>query len=151
MKKIFFVGLLLVATSIRFGQKVEIKDGIASVDGVAWLKWDRRVGSEISVSGINSTQEEIYIMYLDYSDPKKVTSSNPEGKVRWIELNFLTLKKKCEISTRGHDGIVKFLFENKVYVDNVLNAENVDIIVQKYGMRFSEARPGGNVNIYINE
>lgn len=108
-------------------------------------------GNEISISGINSTQEEIYVMYLDYSDPNKITKSNPEGKVRWIELNFLTLGKKCEIDSRMHGGLLKFLYENNVYTEGVLNSDSVNTLVQKYGMRFSEGRPGAKVNIYINE
>lgn len=151
MQKVLLLIFISLITAVSFGQKTKIKDNVAYLDGVAYLKWDKRGSSEISISGISSTEEEVYAMYLDYSDPAKVSKSNPEGKVRWIELNFLTLKKKCEIATRSQGGLVKFFYENNIYVNGILNAENVDKLVEKYGMRFSQNRPGGNVNIYINE
>jgi len=152
MKKILLFLCVSLLASTSFSQKTKIKDNVATVDGVAFLKWDLRHGSEISISGINSTSEEIFAMYMDYSDPAKVTSANPEGKVRWIELNFVTLQKKCEIDTRTQGGLVKFIFENNLYIDNVINAENVEKLVYKYGMRFSEGRPKGTtVNVFISE
>lgn len=152
MKHLLLFLFLATLTTTGFSQKVKIKDNIATVDAVPFLKWDKRSGAmEVSISSINSSEEEIYAMWLDYSDPKKITKSNPEGKVRWIEINFLTLNKKCEIDTRGHNGLVKFIYENSIYVDNILNMANVDKVISKYGMRFSDNRPGGNINIYINE
>lgn len=150
MKYIIVVIFLTTLYNSAFTQKIKIKDEVASVDGVPFLKWEKRGSLEISIFGINSTEEEIYAMWLDYTDPTKITKSNPEGKVRWIELNFLTLNKKCEIDTRGYKGLVKFIYDNKIYVDNVLNTENIDKVISKYGMRYSQNRPGGNVNIYIN-
>lgn len=132
-------------------QKVKIKDHVAYVDGISFLKWNKKTGyNEISVSGINSEKEEIYAMYLDYTDATKISKANPQGIVSYIELNFLTLGKKCEIDSRSQSGLVKFIYENKIYVNDVLNAENVDLVIQKYGMRFSENRPGGKVTIQIN-
>lgn len=146
-----FAVFLVTLSGTALSQKIKIKDNVATVDAVPFLKWDKRNMVEISIMGINSTEEEIYAMWLDYSDPTKITKSNPEGKVRWIELNFLTLNKKCEIDSRGQNGLVKFIYENKIYVDNALSAENVDKVIAKYGMRFTQNRPGGgNVNIYIN-
>lgn len=151
MKYIMFAVFLVTLSGTALSQKIKIKDNVATVDAVPFLKWDKRNMVEISIMGINSTEEEIYAMWLDYSDPTKITKSNPEGKVRWIELNFLTLNKKCEIDSRGQNGLVKFIYENKIYVDNALSAENVDKVIAKYGMRFTQNRPGGgNVNIYIN-
>lgn len=152
MKNILLFLFVSLIASASFSQKTKVKDNIATVDGVPFLNWDLRNGSEISISGINSTQEEIFAMYLDYLDPNKVTSANPQGRVSWIELNFVTLQKKCEIDSRGQGGLVKFIYENNLYVDNVLNAENVEKLVYKYGMRFSEGRPKGTtVNVFISE
>lgn len=150
MKKIFSLFLLCAIVSVGFAQKVKIKDGIASVDEQPTLKWEKGAAGEINISGINSTTQEIFATYLSYNDPGKITNSNPEGKVRYIELNFLTLGKKCEIDNRLQSALVKFLLENKVYVDSVFNAENAELVITKYGTRYTENRPA-NVHIYVHE
>lgn len=151
MKKSYLLLLLLLTSTISFAQKVKIKDDIAKVDGTEYLNYEKRtMGNEVSISGLQAGEEEISAMWLNYSDPNRISDSNPEGKVRWIEVNFLTLDMKCELSSRGNKGLVKLLYQSDIYVDGVLNAKNVDKFVRKYGMRFSENRPGNNVNIIIN-
>ena len=150
MKKLLFLLLLVASVNTSIAQKIKFKDDMCTVDGVDFLHWEKRsAGTEVSVWGMNADGEELFIMYLDYADPNKITKSNPEGKVRWIELNFLGLKQKCEIDSRGHKGLIKFIIANKIYVDGNLSAENVERLIQKYGMRFSEGKPN-NVNININ-
>ena len=151
MKKILFLFALFTITFSGFAQKVKIKDGIANVDGNAYVKWEKRMaGNEVAISGLNATEEEVSVMYESYKDPNEITQSNPEGKVRWVEFNFLTLDLKCEISSRGHKGLVKLLYLNKVFVDGALNVANAEKFVKKYGTKFSDNRPGNNVNIIIN-
>ena len=150
-KLLMVIGLLTFSIS-SFSQKVKIKDEIATVDGTPTLKvvTASAFDNTITISGLSSTQDEIFATYLDYEDPNKVSASNPEGKVRWIELNFLTSGVKCEISSQGKKGLVKFIVNNKLYVDGVLNEDNVNVVVQKYGMRFSENRPNAGVTVIIN-
>ncbi len=147
--------LLLVLTGLislnANSQKVKIDDNIAYIDGVEYLKYEKRnLGNEASIRSMTAEGEEIYVMYQDYVDPNMVSKSNPEGKVRWIEINFLTLDLKCEVSSRAHKGLLKLFLENELYTDGTLNAANVEKFVKKYGTKFSENRPGGNVNIIIN-
>ena len=152
MKNTVLLFMALIAVGNCFSQKIKIKEDIAYVDGTAFLKWDKRQGlNEISVSGLTSDKEEIYVMYLNYNDASKVTKSNPEGRVNYIELNFLTLGKKCEIDNRTQSALVRFILDNKIYVDGLLNTQNVDLVIQKYGMRYSENRPGGKVTIIVND
>jgi hypothetical protein len=149
MSKYVWMFILCFGSLAGHSQKIKFSDNVAYVDDVAFLKWDLRNGSEISISGLNAPKEEIFALYLDYVDPKQISKGNPEGKVRYIELNFLTLNLKCEIDTRMQKGLVKFIMDNNLYTEGSLNAENVQTTVQKYGMRFSENRPG-NVTIQIN-
>lgn len=147
--------LLLVLTGLiclnANSQKVKIDDNIAYVDGVEYLKYEKRnMANEASISSITAEGEEIYVMFLDYVDPNMISKSNPEGKVRWIEINFLTLDMKCEVSSRAHKGLIKLFVENELYTDGVLNTANAEKFVKKYGTKFSDNRPGGNVNIIIN-
>ncbi len=46
--------------------------------------------------------------------------------------------------------LVKFIILNKLYLDGVLNADNVDTLINKYGMRYTENRPNNGVTVIIN-
>jgi len=149
--KLAILVLALISVNVSIAQKVKIKDNIATVDGEAFLNWEKRaMGSEASISGVNSDEEEISAMYLDYIDNSKITSSNPEGKVRWIEIYFPTLDIKCEVTSRTHKGLAKMIYQSNLYVDGVLNPTNAERFVKKYGMKFSDNRPNKAVNININ-
>jgi hypothetical protein len=141
--------LLFITTA--FGQKVKIKDDIAIVDKTPYVKFTTiTFGSDYAIKHVNSSEDEISILYLDYTDPNKVASGNPDGKVRWIEVNFVTLGLKCEVDSRGRKGFAKLLFLSNIYIDDRLNEENVNKFVSKYGTRFSDNRPDGNTTIIIN-
>lgn len=143
--------LAILTTFSSISQKVKIDENIAYLDGKAWIKYEKKnMGNEASVMGLESQNEEIFILYQNYNDPNKISNANPEGKVRWLEINFLTLGIKCEVANDTHKAIVKLLAENKVYKDGVLNAENAALLVKKYGTRFSDNRPNGSINIIIN-
>ena len=143
------ISLFFIASA--FGQKVKIKDDVAIVDKTPFIKFTTiTFGSDYSIRNVNATEDDISILYLDYTDPNKVSSGNPDGKVRWIEVNFVTLGLKCEVDSRGRKGFAKLLFLSKIYVDNQLNVENVNKFVNKYGTKFSDNRPNGNTTIIIN-
>lgn len=151
MKKHILLIVLSLITITSFSQKIKFKNNIAFVNRTPYFKWEKQVmEKEISIFGIRMGEEDIFVTYQDYVDANKVTNSNTEGKVRWIEINFLTLNKKCEISSRGHKGIVKMLYANKIYVNGVLNTKNVTKMVMKYGLKISDNRREGNVKVIIN-
>ncbi len=142
MKKMCVVVFLMISATTLWGQKVKIKDGIAYVDGVEYIKWDYRfAGNEISVVELENENEVLFISYLDYSDPMKVSNSNPKGLVRWEELKFLSLGISCEVQSMGQKGLVKLLYENEVFQQGKLNEDNARKLVRKYGTRFSDQRP----------
>ena len=140
----------LMCLSVSLAQKVKIKDNIANVDGTPYLKWEKVSSVEASIMSLNSTEEEIFASWLNYSDPTQVSNANPEGKVRWIELYFPTLDLRCEIKSTSRKELVKLLIQNTIYVDGALSEENTQKLVKKYGMRFSDNRPGNNVKVIIN-
>lgn len=151
MKYLTLLTVLLFFGVNSIAQKAKIKDDVAYIDGVAYVNYKKgNMANEASVMALDSSTEEVFISFQDYTDPNKVSKSNPEGKVRWVEINFLTLGIKCEVDSRGHKGLVKLLYENGVYQDGKLNEEAAKRFVQKYGSKFSENRPNGNVNIIIN-
>jgi hypothetical protein len=149
MKYLFLLGLFLLASN-SFGQKAKIKNDIGYIDGKAYCEWVRlNMGNEASVRALNAEQEEIYVAYRNYTDPVEVSKSNPEGKVRWMEVYFPAFDLRCEVENRTHKGLLKLFYQNNLYVDGQLNRENAERFVKKFGMRFSENRRNGNVNIII--
>lgn len=132
-------------------QKVKIDDDIAYVDDVEYCKYVRKnMANEADIKGMNADRDEIFMSFQSYIDPNEVSKSNPEGKVRWIELNFLELGIKCEVQSNTHKWIVKLLWENNIFVDGKLDPEAARRIVSKYGTRFTDNRRNGNINIIIN-
>jgi hypothetical protein len=134
-------------------QKVKIKDNIVSIDGEHYMQWEKGpMGMDATIKPIGSNVQEIFMTYQDYIDRNEITKSNPEGKVRWIELNFLTSGLKCEVSSRTHKALAKLIYDNEIYINDELDLENVQRFVKKYGNKFSENRAAqnGNINIIIN-
>jgi hypothetical protein len=151
MEKALILLFIFFLSISSFAQKVKIKDNIATVDGVEYVKWEKRaMSTEAYVSNLTTGEEEISMMYLDYYDPTSISNSNPKGRVVWIEVYFLTLDIRCEVDSRTHKGLVKMLYQSNIYVNGVLNEENAQKFVKRYGMRYSENRPGTDVNIIIN-
>jgi len=151
MKKTLSLIFSLLLITTAFGQKVKIKNDVAIIDGTPFVKFTTiTLGSDYSIQNVKSSEDEISILYLDYIDPAKTSSGNPDGKVRWIEVNFVTLGLKCEVDSRGRKGFAKLLFRSKIYVNDQLNVENVNKFVSKYGTKYSDNRPAGNTTIIIN-
>lgn len=152
MKKILMITVVFIVSISSFGQKVKIKNDVAQVDGEPYVEFTTiTFGSDYSIKHVNSTEQEISILYLDYVDPSRATKGNPEGKVRWIEVSFLTLNLKCEVDSRTRKGFVKMIYQSNIYVDGKLNPDNVQKFVNKYGTKFSDNRPqNGNTTIIIN-
>ena len=130
--------------------KVKIKDGIATVDGDPYLKWTKITSVEASLSSLTVDDEEIAAIWRNYPDPARVSEANPKGLVRWVELYFPTLDLRCEVRSASRKELVKILIQHKIYVDGNLNEENVQKLVNRQGMRYSESRPNGNVKVIIN-
>lgn len=149
-KLLMVIGLLTFSMS-SFSQKVKIKDDVATVDGVPFLKCDYTLSeNSITISALNTDVDEIYATYLDYNDPNKTSSGNPNGTVSWIELNFLTLGLKCEVDNQTQKMLIRFIVKHKLYVDGLLNKDNVQLLITKFGTRYSDNRPNNGVTVIIN-
>lgn len=147
MKNVCLAVFVVLGMTV-WGQKVKVDDGVATVDGVEYVMWDlKNMGNEVSVKELNGTEEVLFIIYRNYSDPSRVSNANPEGKVRWEELNFLTLGIKCEVQSMGQKGLIKLLYENEVFIDGKLNEANARKLVSKYGTNYSDNRPAAVIII----
>lgn len=120
-------------------QKVKIKNEVATVDGVEYVRWKRDIASNsVSVYELNSDDEIIFMRWMSYNTSP---SNDPKTRVSWVEIKFLSEDIKCEINSRGQKGLVKFMLENNLIVDGKLNVEAAKKVVQKYGNNFSDNRP----------
>jgi hypothetical protein len=134
-----------------FAQKVKFDKEVATIDGTPFVKWYNEDNLSVSMSALNTTTEEIFAQWMHYKDPNNVSQANPEGRVSWVELHFLTLDIKFETNNTNRKDLVKFLQSNNVYVNGELNEENVRHLAKKYGTKYSDGRPGGNVKVIINK
>lgn len=151
MNKVFLLISIVFIASVTFGQKVKIKNDIASVDKEPFLEFTTiTFGSDYSIKHVDAEEEQISILYLSYMDPSQSSSGNPDGNVRWIEVNFLPFNMKCEIDTRTRKQFTKLIYLSNIYEDGKINKENVVKFVNKYGTKYSDNRPKGNTNIIIN-
>lgn len=149
--KIILFCLTFVSMLSAFGQKVKIDENIASVDGVEYIYYEKKnMANDASVHGLSTDHEEIYLTYQSYNDPSQASKANPEGKIRWIEVNFLDLGIKCEIPNNTHKAVVKMIYENNLFTDGKVDPESAERFVSKYGTKFSDNRRNGNVNVIIN-
>jgi hypothetical protein len=149
MKNIILILFITLFTGGLFAQKIKIKNDIATVDGVPYIQMVKQSIGFV-LSPLNSEEEDVFVQWMNYKDPNNISKSNPEGYVRWVEFNFLGLDLKCEIGSQTKKSLIKIILENKLYVNGQLNEENVRKFVEKMGSNFSGNRPGGNVNIIIN-
>jgi len=139
--KIQFILLLVFGLLAQesIAQKVKIKNEIASVEGEEYVRIKRAKGANAaSIYEIGSGEEVIFARWLNYNT---ATNNNPQTRVNWIELKFLNLDISCEIDNRGYKGLVRFLKDNGVFVNGVLDEEAARKVVQKYGNNFSANRP----------
>lgn len=151
MKHILLLLLAVSFSTIGLSQKIKLKKGIVYVDAVAKHKINTEAGSEVTISNLDTGEEEIFAHYKGYKNPDLITKSNPNGSVNWIEITFLDFNKKVEISNRGRKGLIKFLISNKVYVDGKIDEKAIEKIITKYGVSsFSDERPSRNVQVIIN-
>lgn len=151
MKSKILLLALLALPVLAMSQKVKIDDNVATVDGVEFCFYEKKnMANDASVKGLQATNEEIFLTFQSYNDPNQITKSNPEGKVRWIEVNFVDLGLKCEVPSNTHKWMVKLFLENNIFVDGKVDSAAAQRLVNKYGTKFTDGRPGGNVNIIIN-
>ncbi len=138
MKRILTV-LLLMISVVSFSQKVKLKKGEVLVDETVWLKY-QDCGSFQSTCSLLSKEgdEIIFFKFINVKGAEPMTKSNPDGTLRYVEINFLGQKKKIEIQKSQKD-CIELLYNAKVVnEDGTLNPDKVDRLVEKYGTQFSE-------------
>ena len=125
---------LIVFSLSSFGQKVKIKKGIASIDGIPYVKTEKEAGN-LSIYGLKSDSELIFIKYYD------PTPDNLQNTDWYYIVRFLESKKELEI-LKSLKGIIKLLYKDKVINENgTINEEKMDVFISKYGSDISGRSP----------
>jgi len=129
-------------------QKIKVKAGVANVDGVDYMRIEKNSGSaDWSILTMGSEEEIVYVQYMKYQDPSKVTRSNPNGNVSWYVLKFLTLDIECEVGSMSKKALTKLFLENDIITNDELNKEAAELLVKKSGTKWSDNRPGTTIII----
>jgi hypothetical protein len=151
MSKLLLVAFISLFCSMSIAQKVKIKKDIAYLDKEPFLEFKTiAFGSDYAIKQINSESDEISMLYRSYKDPSQSSTGNPDGHVRWVEVNFIPFDLKCEVDNRTRKQFIKLIYLSNIYVNGKINKENVEQFVNKYGSRFSENRPSESTTIIIN-
>ena len=152
MKKALVTLLLLATVFTALAQKVKVKKGAVSVDGVAYASWEKDdiVRQNRVVKNLNGDVLLIAIVRR-YQDPKKISESNPKGNVSYYEL----VKPGTEEVLFEYQGFPKHLFKafyngKVINADGTLNEENLKTVSVRIGKEFTRQRENGDININIS-
>lgn len=128
-------------------QKIKIKKGNVTVDGVLMFKTDAGTFSqEKSIYDLNDN-ELVFIQWDSFID----TATGEE--VKYNIISFPDLDLKMEVSINTFKSILKKFIKNNLFENGTLVEEKVERFVKKYGSEFSKRRKelsDGKV-IIINE
>ncbi|HEX8563928.1 MAG TPA: hypothetical protein VF676_13205 [Flavobacterium sp.] len=133
-----FILLALLISTCSFAQKIKLKDGIVTVDGVAWIKYTDCGTFDNTCSLLNQNGDElIFFKSIGVEGAEPVSPSNPKGTLSYTEVKFLGHNKSFEIQ-KSQKNIIQLLYNAKVIDDSgELDEENAGRLVEKYGAEFS--------------
>lgn len=142
MKKLVVLFLLGLVSFTSQAQKVKIKKGVVTVDGVEYARFEK----DPAVRGnrlIKNTEGILLFncVLRSYNDPNHITEHNPKGMVSYWEV---TDSGTGEIYFE-YQGFPKVLFKS-MYIEKVITVEggldkdNLAKLSMKYGMEHSRNR-----------
>lgn len=128
-KILIAVFTLFTFTQISFAQKIKIKNEIATVDGVEFLKIKKDKSDKV-ITNLND-KELIFIRI--FADTRL---SAPQYST-YHKLIFIGLNKTIEIK-ESDKNIIEILYKNKAIDENGnLNDDAISLLVEKYGNEIS--------------
>ncbi len=110
MKKCFLV-LVLALPYVLSAQKVDVDDGIVTVDAKPYCRLEKiKTGlvADYRVLSLDSTAL-IFLKRRAYNDPSHVNQTNTKGEVAYFEWTFLASGLKAETDQVGQKAIAKKL------------------------------------------
>lgn len=150
MKRILFIGCILLSATFVFAQKeayeFDKKTGLVTENGAILFKVEYVKSSTVPLIDdyyVRNADDKLLIVfkYVTYKDPRLVSQSNPHGNENYYEIKFFSdpvLESEC--SYRFLKGLVKLVYEKKLINNGVLNMERVNEFVVINGNTFSRRR-----------
>lgn len=159
MKKLTLIATLLGLSMGVWAQKADVKNDKVLSDGkaIAQIKRDGcKVLSPSCQFYISNLDGEslITIAALDMIDPLKVSSTNEDGKVRYLRLSFTGFDGVAEIqnpallNTRSKD-VVKSIVKAGLIKDGQLDEKAVANFINAHGVQFSDRQKEINSQVII--
>lgn len=162
MKKIFLFLILSTISFSAFSQKVDVKKNEILQDGQAIALIEKDGCTVITTSCsfyISSLDGESWITIVEETmyDPAKITSTNEDGKVRYLRFSFTGIDGVAEvanpalINTKPKD-IAKIIVKAKLIKNGTLDENAIRNFINANGTRFSDRQKEINPKvIYIEE
>ena len=151
MRYLLLTVLLFVFASVH-AQKVDVDEGIVTVDGTAYcklVKKDCKLGlCDFSVQTLEGT-EVAFIKWREYEDKDKRQQSNPNGRILFYDWTFLGSGAKCETDQVSQKNVAKILVDGPLFKDGAVNADGERKIVLVHGTRHSDRMKVLNATIII--
>lgn len=156
--KTLLLTFIICISSAAFSQKqkITVEDDVIMVDGTPYAKLEKKnpAAPTYTVKSLDGTVLMNW-QFLDFNDPKEVTSGNPSGRVTYFQVTFFGDKQQCEINPpmANSKAIAKCIVENDLIAGNTINQESENNFVLVNGMKFSQQKQttgGGNVIIINN-
>lgn len=133
-------------------QKVDVDDGIVTVDGTPYcklVKKDCKLGlCDFSVQTLDGA-EVAFIKWREYNDKDKRQQANPNGRVLFYDWAFLGSGAKCETDQISQKNVARILVDGPLFKDGALNADGEKKILLVNGTRHSERLKVLNATIII--
>jgi hypothetical protein len=145
MKKFIFLAVLSLLTVVSANaqkQKITFDEDTILVDGVRYGILERKSGpsGDHVVKSLDG-KEQIYLKLLDFYDPAKVSSSNPNGRETYFEVTFLNSGAKCEVDAPGgKKWTAKIIVENQLLKGNEVDADAEKKFILINGTKFTERK-----------
>ena len=124
MKKWFLALVLALPIGLQ-AQKIDVDDGILTVDGVPYCRLEKiKTGlvADYRVLSLDSTAL-IFLKRRAYNDPSHVNQTNTKGEVAYFEWTFLASGAKAETDQLGQKAIAKKLHAAGLIKNGALDAE----------------------------
>ena len=151
MRSLLLTLLFFMFVSVH-AQKVDVDDGIVTVDGTPYCKLEKKdckLGlCDFSVQTLEGT-EVAFIKWREYNDKDKRQQSNPNGRILFYDWTFLGSGAKCETDQVSQKNVAKILVDGPLFKDSVLNADGEKKIILVHGMRHSDRMKVLNATIII--
>lgn len=128
MKNLLLITLILIS-GLGFSQKVKVKKGLVTVDGIEVFKIVKPSVHEYIIYNLNG-DELVFMNWQKYSDEKKITDFNKEGNVVFLTITFNEIEGQAEALVEGYTptnkSVAKLLIKN-----GLINTQKGELITDK--------------------